>query len=62
VEGAYLVASPQGEKTYRGAGFERVGERVATAAGERKGGELTRMGGLLRGLSDDLNVSVGKNI
>lgn len=34
VEGAYLIASPQGEKTYRNAGFERVGERVARAAAE----------------------------
>ena len=37
IEGAYLIASPQGEKTYRGAGFERVGERVARSGDEGEG-------------------------
>ncbi len=32
VEGCYLIASPQGKKTYLGAGFEMVGQR-----GEREG-------------------------
>jgi len=41
----YLVASPQGEKTYRGAGFKRVGERVASLQVREKGREVIRMDG-----------------
>jgi len=37
VEGAYLIASAQGEKTYKGAGFQRVGKRVARSGGEGEG-------------------------
>lgn len=33
VEGANLIASPQGEKTYQGAGFERRARQAIRIAG-----------------------------
>jgi hypothetical protein len=36
LEGCYLIASPQGDRTYRKAGFEMVGERNAKEGLEEK--------------------------